>query len=251
VPVIAAIIAIAVGIVILTVFLRFDVLAINDDAGIFTELGYVFREATYGMTVIDWLGGGLGRILQNFVSASRYRFDLSFGSLLGTIIIGAVVILLFAQIAGLISRMIVKRKLKRKDTMYWFWAMIVKFFISLAFSLVFSILKAAAIFFFAWAFIPILLLWFFLGAIKNIIVMRTIYFRDRRFGELLTSKIIFTYLFASFLLVITVALVVVPIAIWVNFWIALTVIIPLYIYLSITVEFTTAAHFMEKFNKTE
>jgi len=242
--VIAGIIGLSAGAVILTVYLRFDAVG---DARVFSELGSAFYYSTRGMTIMDWLGGGVITVLRNFAGYSNENLEITFSNLLGTIIIGAIIVLIFTQIAGLVSRMIIKRKLKRKDTMHWFPAFIIKFLISLGFSTLFTVL----VFFLAWLIFPLLFLWFFLGAVKNICIVRTIYFRDRKLKELLTVKTIFAYLFASLLLILVIAAIIVPIAIWGNFWIAMIITIPLFIYVNVTIELTTTAHFMEVFNKTE
>ena len=226
------------------IYAHFQGALIEQGDSALAELYAIFKTAFENITIPELMKNGLGSVIMYLTELLKESFYVSSGGLITMIVLGALIILLSFQLAGYLCRYSIRKNIKRKDTMRWYWAMLVRYAISIAF----AIALAIALYYFFSVVIVLIVLFFALKGVANIIEVKLIYFRHKNLRHLLTFKNVGAYIFSSLLLLAVVALIVWLIAVLLNNWFAAVLGVPLIIYYFEIIKFTTVEYFKKQFN---
>jgi len=237
--VIAAILYVFAAIVIGFVFLRFRVLLVRSGNPELDSIVDVVYRAYEPVGVMGLLTGGLGQVLQNLIFGLRETgFEISLGSIITILVFAAIGILVAAEAAAIATRVVIKRRYKNKKTR----GFLIAFPVKILLDLVFVALLAVAMYFFTLSFVPFVIVFALLSTVQVFLEAKIIYLKDKKLKEIFAPRNIGGYIAGSgilFLATIGIFLILMLL----NFWVALIVCVPLFVYLLEVVRFAPVAHF--------
>jgi len=201
----------------------------------FNELINVFSNIFVDIDISDILTGGLTaiiRTLYNNVDFTESRLRIA--------VIGFLIIIFVSfLIAGFVCRFFLRRGFRDENSVKGIKGITIRFLI---FSGLTIIITLAA---FVLPFILFLGIFFVAKNIANILEMKFIYFKNEQLFDLLRVKIIGSYLLSSFVLLIVLQILI-YVLFFINFYLALIVMIPLFLYFFEIIRFTPLTFFRDK-----
>jgi len=241
---IAGVVHISFIAVVLFIFLRFRGVLGDGFLDVGRELLELFYASVSGVNLETFLRGNFFTVmLENLRETLTDRYYVTLGSLITMLIVSVVFILLSFKLAGFLCKFFMRKEKKEKDTRKGIFAILIRFLVSIAFTFIFTV---SIVFFFHSIYI-LIILYLAVKAIENIVEIKLIYFKDKRVGELLKFKNIMLSILSNIIFfLMTVSVVLFIGFVWDFFW-AIIIVIPLFIYYAEIVKFTMIEYFRKEF----
>lgn len=228
------------------IHIRFKGALLDSSDSVIREFGKILTSAVSSVDIKEFFTAGF---IKSCAKSFRDSYNISFSTSsksLGVALIASLVVLLLAvQISVWVCRFVMRKNVERRSTRKG----IIAFAIRYGISALFAAIVVYCVYNFFFSLYIFLVVFLVIKAVQNIIEVKYIYFRNKPLKELLTKKNVLMYIVSTALFFLATLLVVIILSFLTNFYIAILICLPLFVYYFEIVYFTTVEYFMAKYKR--